>query len=462
MINETIKSKESTNDRGNKSEESSEINIHEELSNARNFIVAEAAKSSSKKAEGEELKEVEEANIKINELKEKAEKELNNLEIDQQKNIDPLDYFKGDRDTMEKYFREIAWSISVGMPVEHSVVRVKQQNEIMEDLEKGVPVVVEAHKRHGKTSMLKSLGNEWIEKRGIAPLYIDLNVKDWKWKSMSSEKFNEEFGRDDIEAFVKYNFPNISQEEIEKEMGNNPFKALDNLMEKTGKQILLEIDEIFSVAKKNDGRLELLLQNIKNLKNIKVIIAWHPFDTFSNQAEVAFNGYKRTPIEPLTFDDTKILLGKPFKDINSDITFSDEAVQRIFDYTGGRPLDSNQFLAQLLGVGNAKAVLRMRYEKKDIDDFININNLNISEVYENIFPATCLDMKTIYNSDLNEKHKEIINLLVKSGGEIKTSLIDEKNASELIKLGFVTKNEINNTYKINGELLLNLFKEVVT
>lgn len=380
------------------------------------------------------------------------------------KSIEPLEYFKGDEKAMKKYFSELSREYSTTLPVEHSVIRTEQQNKLLKDLESGVPVVIEAHKRQGKTSMLKSLGNVWKEKNGTEPIYIDMNKRDIEYKDLSAEEFKGEVGKEEIEYFFEDNFPDFDFNEISKEMeGKTPFEILDAFLEKNGegKQFLIEVDELIETAKKNDGRLESLAESLKNLKNVKVLLAWHPFDIYSDQAKSAFKDYERTPIKPLDVEDAKILIEKPLKDKGSDISFSDEAIQKIYDYAGGRPMDMNLFCGQLTGGTNFDAVQKMRYEKTDIEEFINKNNLNELHSTKDIFAATYDDIPKIYMYDLNKEHKDAINTLVKAGGEVQVSDITEQNGQDLINLGFVNKDEKNNTYKIKGEVVFNLFKQQV-
>lgn len=415
---------------------------------------------------GESTREVDE---KIAAVIKKATEMIEAVEGDQESQSegervvkDALEYFKGDKEAMRRYFEDLAQEYSTVMPVENSVVRIKQQTEILKALEAGTPVVIEAHKRQGKTSMLKSLGNQWQEKNGTEPLYIDMNKRDSEWAMVSPEQFQSELGKKEIIKFINNNFSEISPAEVASEMdGKNPFQALDNLMGKYGKEALLEIDELFQTGKKNDGRLETLAENLKNLKNVKVLLAWHPFDTVSEQAGAAFKEYARTPIKPLSLEDAKILIERPLKKLGSDVSFSDEAIKKIFDYAGGRPMDMNLFCGQLTGGGDFVAAQTMRYEKKDIEDFIAKNNLNDTYFAAQGFRAISADIPEIYRLDLNKEHKNAINLLIKSGGEVKISDIAEQNANELINIGLVLRDEENNTYKINGDLAYNLLKEQV-
>ena len=426
----------------------------------------ESAKEISTETNNEIKKSGEEAKTEITQVNSGAENvEENKVEISHI-NIEPIEYFKGDEKAMKKYFSELSMEYSTTLPVEHSVIRTEQQNKLLKDLESGVPVVIEAHKRQGKTSMLKSLGNVWKEKNGTEPIYIDMNKRDIEYKDLSAEEFKGEVGKEEIEYFFEDNFPEFDFNEIseEKEMeGKTPFEILDAFLGKNGdgKQFLIEIDELIETAKKNDARLESLAENLKNLKNVKVLLAWHPFDIYSDQAKSAFKNYERTAIKPLSVEDAKILIEKPLKDKGSDISFSDEAIQKIYDYAGGRPMDMNLFCGQLTGGINFDSVQKMRYEKKDIEEFINKNNLNELHTTKGIFTATYDDIPKIYMYDLNKEHKDTINTIVKAGGEVQISDITEQNAQDLINLGFISKNEKNNTYKIKGEVVFNLFKQQV-
>ena len=86
------------------------------------------------------------------------------------------------KEIMERHFISLGQEYSTVLPVENSVVRLEEQNNILASLEAGTPVVVEAYWRQGKTSMLKSLGNQWAEKYEQKPIYIDASKEDYRWK----------------------------------------------------------------------------------------------------------------------------------------------------------------------------------------------------------------------------------------------------------------------------------------
>lgn len=377
------------------------------------------------------------------------------------KSIEPLEYFNGDEIAMKRHFSDLENEFANALPVEDSIVRIEQQSEILKELEAGNIVVIEAYMRQGKTSMLKSLGNVWDKKYDQQPLFIDSSMMADICEK-SKEDFNKEFALFKISSYIRNNFEDISRGEIMEALKDkDPFVYLDDLLGKQGKNILLEVDEFTTLLEKNNDNTKEFIDKIKNFKNIKTIIAWHAFDIYADKANDSFKDCIRTPIKPLTIDDTKLFVEDHLKKIGSDVNFSDESIKRVYDYTGGRPMDIGFFLAQLTGGSHLEAVKRMKYEKTDIDDFIIKNRLELSWKANEAFKATCKNIPDIYNAVLNEKHKNILTQVVNMGGEVPFSDIEESNAIELINLGFIAKNENNNTYKINGELVFNLLKEQI-
>ena len=448
--------------------ENQPVSVGEVEKSAKDIVGFEVEKS-LKKNEEIDVSETEgvdkvtqEAGVEIKNLKNKTSEALKEIDQKEIVSIDPIEYFNGDKEAMMKHFRTIDIEYPAAMPVENSVVRIEQQNEILKNLEAGVSVVIEAHKRQGKTSMLKSLGNEWKKRNGTEPVFIDMNKEIFTYENTSPEEFKNIFGKRYVEKFIRKNFSQIKDEDVKKEMeGKTPFEALDALAIKEGKQILLEIDELTDLAKKDDGRVQLLTENLKNLKNVNVLVAWHPFDTYAAQAEVAFKDYKKESIKPLNNDDAKKLIERPLKDLGSDVSFSDEAIQKIYDYAGGRPMDMNNFCKCITNGNNLKPIQKMRYERKDIEDFINKNDLYRASSAEVSFTAICDDIPKIYKFDLNKEHKDTIDRIMESGGSVSTSEIAEKNATDLVNIGLIKKDEKNNLYKINGELTFSLLKEQI-
>jgi hypothetical protein len=407
-------------------------------------------------------KKVEEENRQIEIVKQGILKEfgdINNESIP--KIIEPLEYFKGDEVAMKEHFSRLEQQFANALPVENSIVRIEQQNEILEQLEAGNIVVIEAYMRQGKTSMLKSLGNAWDKKYNQQALFIDSSMMADVCEK-PREDFNKEFALFKISSYIRNNFEDISRAEIMEDLKDkDPLVYLDELLGKRGKNILLEVDEFTTLLEKNNNNAKEFMDKIKNFKNIKTIIAWHAFDIYADKANDSFKDCIRTPIKPLTIDDTKLFIEDHLKKIGSDVNFSDDAIKRIYDYTGGRPMDTGFFLAQLTGGSHLEAVKRMKYEKTDIDDFIIKNHLELSWKANQAFKATVKNIPDIYNSVLNEKHKNTLTEVVNMGGEVPLSNIEELNANELINLGLIAKNENNNTYKINGELVFNLLKEQI-
>lgn len=453
--------------------EKSVINVRDEINKINELINIESANSSAKKIVGENESDTNEfdkvtvsANENIDKLKTITEKQISELlddsiRIESPAVLEPLEYFKGDENAMKRHFSNLEEEFANAMPVEKSIVRVEQQNEIMNNLESGSIVVIEAYMRQGKTSMLRSLGNAWEEKYNQEPLFLDITRLKNEDFEKSSEDFSKDFAASRISTYIEDNF-NMDDDEIEEGMKDkDPFIYLDELLGKSNKNILLEVDEFTTFFEKNNKNGEVFMEKVKNLKNIKTIIAWHAYDVYQDRADVCFKDCIKTPIKPLSLNDTKTFVQDHLNKAKSDVNFSESAIQKVYDYTGGRPMDVGFFLSQITGGSRVEAVRKMQYEQSDIEEFINKNQLNESNRAKDVCTATCDNIPMIFNRVLNSKHKDAITLMVKNGGEVKVSEIEESNAKELINVGLVAKDEINNSYKLNGELALNLIKKQI-
>ncbi len=375
--------------------------------------------------------------------------------------VEPLEFFNNNSEAVRDHFRKLEMEYSNVLPVKDSVVRIEQQQKIIDDLEEGVPTVVEAYWRHGKTSMLKSIGREWEEKNDIEPLYMDVSMREHDWKNASAEETRESFGEYNVSRYLRQ-FPDIEPEEYEAERKDKtPFQALDSLMQKQGKRVLVEMDELLGIAQKGDGSFEAIMQDMKGLKNISVLIAWHPLDTLAKEADVAYAGYERKPIKPLSIEDAKTLIERPLKSVDSKVSFSDDAIKKIYDYAGGRPMDMNLFCAQLTGGSKFDAVQKMRYEADDIETFIKKNNLSNTRIASDAFTATCKNIPDLFNHILMGEHKNAIEKMARENGQVASSELSQDIANELINLGLIVKEEKSDTYRINGQLTLDLLKEQV-
>ena len=391
----------------------------------------------------------EENNKQIEKIRQDIEKQFNSEA--KSITVDALDFFNGNEKAMKEYFTKIGTEYVVGVPIEESVVRMELQNEILKILKPGTPVVIEAYSRQGKTSMLKSIGNEWEKTNGEAAIFIDPMKTEYKWSTQSKEEFLNDFGKSSVEDYLEDYFPDVDSEDME---GKNPFVFLDELLQKEGKEVMLQIDETTRFSRDDGEKLKDLTENLKNLKNVKVILAWHPFDNLSEISNGAFKDCERIPIKPLTISDVKTLIEKPIKEMGSEIVITNEALEKILDYTGGRPIDINLFCKNLFGAEGKNPLYKMKYDEKDIEEFIKKNS------EEDVFGITRKSVfPDVFNS-LNDKHRETINKIINNGGVVELNQIQLNEAEDLTNLGLIRKNEDGNSYKINGEITLNLMKEI--
>ncbi|MFZ5340618.1 MAG: hypothetical protein ACOZBG_02895 [Candidatus Micrarchaeota archaeon] len=146
----------------------------------------------------------------------------------------------------------------------------------------------------------------------------------------------------------------------------------------------------------------------------------------------------------LTFEEAKRLIHKPLE--GTQITFSDEAVKKIFEFCGGRPMEIYLFCSALMEKFSKDRICKSLYSSEDID------RLTKKEIFqlEESFHLVILNYQRIYDYAMSDEERAIINSLIKAG-KIPVSYISPDLIQSLIDTGLVIKGDDNN-YRINGEL----------
>jgi len=242
------------------------------------------------------------------------------------------------------------------------------------------------------------------------------------------------------------------EKEIEKQIEKSQRSSLeflnDYLLEKKEK-VFLFLDEVISFAEQPE-KMEYLAE-LKNLNQIQLAIVLHRFAPFENSFRKIFEGYETHFVRQLTIEEVKKLIRTPLE--NTKITFADEAIQKIFEFTGGRPMEVNMVCRALMDPFSEHKNYKFAYHAEDIDNLTKKRIWGLAKSFENAIE----NYNRVYSRSMSDNERAIIRRLIKED-KVPISEIDPDIIQPLIDTTFVVKDEGEGVYSINGEL----FKRVIS
>lgn len=361
------------------------------------------------------------------------------------------------KERTDNYFAEVARNYEPARSIPDSIVRLDQEAKIAETLRGDKPVLIRGNWRIGKTSMTRSLETHQFGSRNS--ILIDAMAEN-PGTSESIEDFQKHFGVSAIEKFIakrelteaelKEKF--TKEDEVKKQIAESqksPFEFLNDYLAQRNEKVFLSLDEVIGFAKQPE-KLKCLA-NLKNLRNIQLSIVLHRIASFENSFKEIFDGYETHFVRPLTLEEVGVLVRKPLE--GTHITFADDAIQRIFEFTGGRPMEINNVCRALMDQFSEHKNYRFTYRAEDIDGLTGKETWQFGES----FRVAIDTYKQVYERSMSDEERTIIDRLIEIG-EVPISEIDPTTVQPLIDTTFVAKDESKGIYRINGVL----FKRVIS
>lgn len=362
------------------------------------------------------------------------------------------------RERIDEYFKNVADKYEQIRPVSDSIVRLDQEVKIAEQLRRDTPVLIRGIPRTGKTSMCRSLATHQFGENSI---FIDAMTEESARKNKSLEDFQKHFGEYAIARFVaERELPKAELEDklnrkdeiiklIEKSQ-KSPFEFLNNYLLQKGEKIFLFLDEAIGLAEQQK-KMEHLA-GLKDLSQVQLAIVLHRFASLEDSFKEIFEGYKTHFVRSLTIEEVGALVRKPLE--GTEITFTGDAIQRIFEFTGGRPMEINNLCWALMHPISKDKNYKFTYRAKDIDE------LTSKEVWElkKSFSVAIDTYNRAYDVSMSNEERAIIDKLIKEG-EVPVSEINVDTVQPLIDTTLVTKDESKEIYRINGVLFEKVISE---
>lgn len=361
------------------------------------------------------------------------------------------------KERIDDYFGEVARKYEPAMPIPDSIVRLDQEAEIAETLRGGKPILIRGNWRMGKTSMTRSLETHQFGKENS--IIMDAMAES-AGRDESLEDFQQHFGAYRIAQFIaerelpgaEFQDRHKKEDEVRKQIAESqksPFEFLNDYLTQRGEKVFMSLDEVIGLAEQQE-KLKYLA-NLKSLNSIQLAIVLHRFASFENSFKEIFDGYETHFVQPLTLEEVGTLVREPLE--GTRIAFTDDAIQRIFEFTGGRPMEINNVCRALMDQFSEHKNYRFTYRAEDIDGLTGKETWQFGES----FRVAIDTYKRVYGRSMSDEERAIIDRLIEEG-EVSVSEIDAEKVQPLIDTTFVAKDESKGIYRVNGVL----FKRVVS
>lgn len=365
------------------------------------------------------------------------------------------------KEEKEQYFWKASREFSNLHARRDSVVRLAQEKLISEDLDKGVPVLIRGNWRVGKTSMAQSLISHFYAGNAV---FIDTGMYAGEEKK-PLEDFKAIFGSGNVAEFV-INQEYSGKDEISKfqkvkdlrnqlrNNGQNPFEYLNEYMVQKGKTCFVAIDEAIAYADRKPELLEYLA-SLKDLPNVKLAIVLHRIQEYEEMFKEIFKEFKTHWIKSLPRSETATLVQHGLS--GTEIKFTNDAIDEMQQFTGGRPLETNILCDMLLSpryseigceIQEAMPVkeYKLVYNADDIRKITGQGPRMLLYLFERI----TRHYERIYKVSMSDEERELADRIA-IGDDLPENF--EEIIQGLIDTDIVVKDERTGEYRINGRLL---------
>ena len=360
------------------------------------------------------------------------------------------------KERIDNYFSDAAEKYEQARPIPDSIVRLDQETEIAKALRDDTPILIRGNSRMGKTSMTMSLATHQFGNENS--IIMDARAES-AGRGESLENFQQHFGAYRIAQFIaerelpgaEFQDRDKKEDAVKKQIAESqksPFEFLNDYLAQRGEKVFLSLDEVIGLAEQPE-KLQYLA-DLNGLHNIQIAIVLHRFASFEKLFKEIFDKYKTHFIKSLTLDEVGTLVRKPLE--GTKITFTDDAIQKIFEFTGGRPMEINNVCRAVMDQFSEHKSYRFTYRAEDIDGLTEKETWQFGES----FKVAIDTYKQVYSRSMNDEERAIIDRLIEEG-EVAVSEIDAEQVQPLIDTTFVVKDESKGMYRVNGVL----FKRVV-
>lgn len=376
---------------------------------------------------------------------------------DEEKAIDEWRHIK-----WQKIYWKITRRINQSDIEEDLPVRLDQEVEILNDIEHGKPVLIQAVFGMGKTQTLRALMQHVYGKRHS--LFFD------NW-SLDDNMTTEEFlkaATSDITQLLYERTTKSDTEPKDYDDYDKQVKALKAAITKTGDpfrylndQLALENDSVLVAIDEFTGQSQELLDLVSNLTqypHIKLVCIVNVLgEEDRNVYKEKFKDFSWHFLRPLTLEETGSMMRRFLRE--TPIIMSDRAVESVWKFSGGFPRVVASFFQELitkLGNGSPKFIIRSADIEQSIQPFLTKTERSGYGLTQNVLEdmARALDF-------LHPNEKEVLKRILKDGILEESDITEDEQSAirVLLGLGMIRKHARKKKYSINGEFLEYVLKK---
>jgi len=237
---------------------------------------------------------------------------------------------------MVEFFDKVADGYEATNPVDDSIVRLDQEEALLESLRAKVPILVRGYYHVGKTSMAKTIVRRHYQN--------DVYLTGTGEIKAPFEEFKKTFGIRQVRQYIlERERPEIMDEqirqaerEIEKRIDESdlsPLGYLDRYLGQRGEQALLVLDEVMHIVGTRDREKLNYLASLRELANLDLIIILHRSAEDEELLGETFAGFETYYPRALTFEEVNLLVHRPLE--GTPIRFTPGAIREVLAFTGG-------------------------------------------------------------------------------------------------------------------------------
>lgn len=358
------------------------------------------------------------------------------------------------------YFTRIADRYELSRPIRNSVIRLGQEARIATDLNEGRPVLVRGFKRIGKSSMLESLAAHFGRENSLV-FNAALQCQGLT-EPGGFERFRAHFGLGKVARFIAekeggkkgWNEEATSEREYEledgliSESGRSPFEYLNDWLGRRGETAFVGLDEVTTYAhpKYQEG-LEYIAR-LRNLGNIRLALVVHRVAEYEKLFAQTFAGCQTHYIGAVDKGEVGRLVHHHLED--TPIVFTEGAVDEIYNFTGGRPMEVNILCRAILGgLDPNLAIYKFGYTAEDVR---SVTRKPLGKIGRNgVFSSAVSNYELTFEGALGDEERELARRMVRTGG-VAERKVGARAVAPLVDCGFLEKDN-EEKYWLRGELL---------
>ncbi len=299
------------------------------------------------------------------------------------------------------FFSERVGRYERGLLVRESIVRLDQERAVADSLRAGRPVVIRGVWRAGKTSLGHAL------RRNFPGPFVHEDVGPYGTE-LSAESFRASLA--------------------------------ETVDERPGDERTIVIDEAIALADRPD-----LLGVIDDLRapGVRLAVVAHWTRNTDQAMRRAFDGYDAHFVRLLTRDEVRLVALRPF--VGTPVTFTDAAVDRLADLSGGRALEVQLLCSALLDPSKPFWRDDATFDASDVDR-LSGNEIAMRQLAD----EGLSHYRKVYDSAFDEEDRALFRSIAENGGAAAGDA-DPARVRPLLDIAYL-RSESDGSYRTNGEL----------